>query len=485
MAKLSQLSRAELLQVAERQYEALRSSHRNLQVLQTQNNMLRCALRTDVYAFASSAAPDFRPLGGNRQDCAVVACAAFWLCEKRSCGVAHWAWGAEEKEENEADEMVVVHPGDVLDRTLAIVCAPVIIASESDIPRQTLSFCSLFACRLRTLNQSCLRDLTEAMSSSDQHISITVETSPAEVVLSTGFFSRNGSLSELDMRRSHLQKIDVASLGDCYNIARIELPATLTEIRDRVLTRAKELKRLDMRNTAVCTIGSHFLQYSERLVSLHVSDRLTEIGDYFLNGCPALGSIDLRNASALRSVGDYFLNEATAVTSVQLPASLTEISDFFLYRCRALQELELQHTSLGQVGVTKIGDYFVNDCPALGSIDLRNASALRSVGKYFLNDATAVTSVQLPASLTEISDFFLYRCRALQELELQHTSLRHVGDDFACQCTSLTRVLFPASITEVGWNFCCGSDRENLRIEGSPVAEARLHGTDLRSLFDD
>ena len=62
----------------------------------------------NLHNFCSMSVPDFTPLGGNRPDCAVVACALMSLCDSRL-------------------------PWDVVDVGLAALCAPLIIRDGRDV----------------------------------------------------------------------------------------------------------------------------------------------------------------------------------------------------------------------------------------------------------------------------------------------------------------------------------------------------------------
>ena len=61
----------------------------------------------DIRRFCLYCVPDFNPLGGNRVDCAVTACTAMYLCDARSVALRL--------------------PWDVLDVSLAALCAPLLI----------------------------------------------------------------------------------------------------------------------------------------------------------------------------------------------------------------------------------------------------------------------------------------------------------------------------------------------------------------------
>jgi hypothetical protein len=58
--------------------------------------------------------------------------------------------------------------------------------------------------------------------------------------------------------------------------------------------------------------------------------------------------------------------------------------------------------------------------------------------------------VQLPLTLREIGDCFLYRSPSVQRVDLSRTALGSVGDSFCRGCEKLREVRLPPTLKEIG-----------------------------------
>ena len=458
--------------------------------------------------FCHRCVSDFRPLGGNRQDCAIVSCAAIYLHD--SC-----------PPDGRNDVHCCALPGDVLDVSLAILCAPPIVVSQDDInlrwpvrpdflrwPVRSSTGRSApdrisFAARLRTTDRFTRSGLGHLLH----------EYSDATITVDTLWVAIPPS-SETENEAGHSATPRFSATWT--NITRIDAWGNISSQSDdkffNDLFDITKLTRLDLRCTNLPVIGDHFLLKCERLTSAKLPDCLMVIGNFFMSGADLMTTIDLRNCSALRRIGKNFLNKLTKLTSVQLPTSLTEVGSYCFTGCSILTQIHLDNTSLTAVGshflcecpclttiklpdcLAAAGDSFLSKCAALQEVNISNttltnmpcgafrscssltsvtlpqclrvisndflrgcntlqhidfsATVLENVGHGFLSDCARLTNLALPPSLRQVTGRFMANCVSVTEIDLQHTSLERVGHCFLLNCKNLTTLKFPSSFAK-------------------------------------
>lgn len=330
----------------------------------------------------------FAPLGGNRPDCAVVACAAMSVL----CHETGWA-------------EIQGLPGDVLDGALAIICAPVIIKNARDVEALHL-YAETDPPSSSSTTTTTQRATGGGGGGAGVEIACRLRTAEGIVALSTHLLKTNYMKPTRSSFRAYLSAI------------RFDLPADTTGLTFgfRFLVHASGLRSLDLRSAgSVQSLPRGALTCLSSLSSVILPDALTKVGAVVLNSCKALEEIDLSNTS-LTETGEWFLGENPNLRIVKFPRTLKKVAASFLPECDSLEAVDLSHTEL-----TSCGDSFLAGCPSL-------------------------TSVRFPACLTVVAGMDC--CGSLEAVDLSHTALTLAGDDLLSNCCSLTSVAFPESLTE-------------------------------------
>ena len=267
---------------------------------------------------------DFTPLGGNRPDAAVVACAAMELYIGR------------------LRRNVIVAP-DVLDTALGILCAPLIINYARDLWCQQDCFrYPAVSVRLRTTDPIVVDSLLTAIPSVCM-LSLAVQLDRSVEALPDDFMKSWECLKSIDFRRTAIRCVGKMFLFRCTNLTSIELPESLSEMGDGFLAQCELLTRVDLRHTAIQRVGNSFLYECRGLTTVELPESVTEVGHAFLQDCAALDSVHLRHTS-IETVGDGFLDSCGSLTSAELPDSLTEIGYDFLGGCWRMKCIILSRT---------------------------------------------------------------------------------------------------------------------------------------------
>ena len=122
------------------------------------------------------------------------------------------------------------------------------------------------------------------------------------------------------------------------------------------------------------------------LKNVTLPDTLTNIGTGTFNGCTSLERIDL--PAGLAEIGREAFNGCESLKEAIIPSGVTEIPDYAFTGCLALEKVELPE------GITSIGEY---------AFDL---TAENDSGDY-VNENPKLESINIPSTVTSISDNFL------------------------------------------------------------------------------
>ena len=170
---------------------------------------------------------DFAPLGGSRPDCALSACAATFFSEEQL-------------------PVEAILPKDVLDVTLALLCAPLIVRSASDLWRREAYFdCEVVSARLRTTNTDTLVQLRNISS---RGLTLFVQLKGALSDLPDAL-KRWTAIKKIDLRRTELKDVGDFFLSEYMNLTSVELPDSVSTVSNGLLERCTKLKYIDLRRT--------------------------------------------------------------------------------------------------------------------------------------------------------------------------------------------------------------------------------------------
>ena len=224
----------------------------------------------DLREFCTVTVPYFTPLGGGQPDAAVVACVAVW-----------------EEEEKEAEKDVILPP-DVLDTTLAMLCAPLTVTHVGDLRGRKRHFrCPAASVMLHTIDEDVIKGLKRITVDMpvEGGLSVTVVLEDSVTELPDYFMVGWDKLGRVDLRRTLLRRIGDGFLACCKSLTALTLPPSLTEVGDGFLGDCCRLQCVDVHHTALHTVGGFFASYCHCLTTVVLPDTVTEVGIGFLKGC--------------------------------------------------------------------------------------------------------------------------------------------------------------------------------------------------------
>lgn len=190
----------------------------------------------------------------------------------------------------------------------------------------------------------------------------------------------------------------------------ITLPESLVSIGKNAFSACKALESITIPKN-VSEIGGGAFANCSSLVTAEILGpvkELTGTTGAFL-GCAALKNVTLPDT--LTNIGTGTFNGCTSLERIDLPAGLTEIGREAFNGCESLKEAIIPS------GVTEIPDYAFTGCLALEKVEL--PEGITSIGEYafdltaendsgdYVNENPKLESINIPSTVTSISDNFL------------------------------------------------------------------------------
>ncbi|MDR0447720.1 MAG: leucine-rich repeat domain-containing protein [Treponema sp.] len=238
----------------------------------------------------------------------------------------------------------------------------------------------------------------------------------------------------------------------------VNIPASLgiTEIGDEVFN---EQVRVVVIPEGVRKIRSSFFNCYE-LSRVVLPSSLTEIGDYAFSGCERLTDIII--PPRVTSIGNGAFFECKSLASIDIPFGVTSIGARTFYECGSLTKVSLP------AGLRSIGSRAFFGCTSLKEVTIPSGITLIENGTFAW--CRNLTSVNIPAGVTVIKLHAFLNCSALGSIIIPNT-VRTIEDEAFYACENLLRVHIPANITSIGLGVFgrCTGLREITVDPGNPI----------------
>lgn len=206
----------------------------------------------------------------------------------------------------------------------------------------------------------------------------------------------------------------------CTNLRTVNLPLQITHLQPGIFSGCTSLSEIDIHN--ITDIAYHVFENCSSLKDIKFSKELTTIGASAFTGC--------------------------AITEVTFPNSLMSVGSKAFYKCPALNNIVLGN------GISELGEYAFQYCTGLESVSI--GKSLENIGNAFYESSNIkyltylegcektiptgfknVVTVNLPESITEISDGTFSGFEKLNTIELP-VSLLRIGERAFSSCKSIS-----------------------------------------------
>ena len=247
--------------------------------------------------------------------------------------------------------------------------------------------------------------------------------------------------------------IGTRAFMNCTSLAKITLPARLTEIK---------LQRYTLDGTTVnVTNGDNAFAGCLALESINVAannQTYQSINNVLFSKdgrtlllAPSSISGSYTIPEGTRNVAAGAFVDCDSLTELVIPSTLTLVGECAFYGLDQLKTLTFVGTSYNDLSV---GKYAFRNCKKLATVDLQTGSRLASLGEGAFMGCTSLEVFNVPTTMTKIGASAFADCTALEVIniaELAATSEKTLefGENAFQNCSSLATVNLPAHVSKI------------------------------------
>ncbi len=227
-----------------------------------------------------------------------------------------------------------------------------------------------------------------------------------------------------------LTNIEPNVFSVCRSLSRINIPEAIKDIPDGFCMECHSLRSIELPKdlnsigrSAFCGSGLRYLE---------IPDTIKSLPDGFCAECSALERVKL--PSELEYLGAYAFSESGLV-SIEIPGSVKVLETSTCNGCESLEKVTLHE------GTQKIDSYCFEYCYALSECNI--PEGMKSIGSGTFRE-TALKTVDLPASLTDLSQEAFTDADRLEKISIPEENEKYFSSDGVLYDKSTNQIyLFP------------------------------------------
>lgn len=300
-------------------------------------------------------------------------------------------------------------------------------------------------------------------------------------------FYENSTLEEVTFSNGIDKELVIGeySFYQCVNLARLNLPNGLKELKTYSFYNCKLLEEITIPNTVEfiskqtfynCTALSNVVFEEGGTAPLTFGDgsmTSDQYGTFYYGIFSNCGNVEsLIFPERLSVIGKYAFAGMSNVKTVYIPSTTQKVGDYAFYHCDGLTNLSFaENASELTLGSYAFAYTQISGLTLPEGLKVINSSAFISVSK--------LASVVIPASVTEIKSMAFYNCGSLTSLTFAAGSqLESIGSN-AFYMSGLNTIKLPQSLKEIGdYAFQKSKNLVSVEFEGSDTEE----GSSLRKI---
>lgn len=239
--------------------------------------------------------------------------------------------------------------------------------------------------------------------------------------------------------------IGEATFCDCTKLVDVALPNALTSIGYQAFSNCSRLKTMSLPNTL--KIIDHYAFYKcSAIQSIALPTSLTSVGTYAFSGCLSLNNIMI--PEYVTDLGQDAFSDCLSLESVIFDNSVLSIQNYTFQNCKSLKNVELGK-------VTSISDYAFKNCTSLENVVVPNS--VETMGNVFCG-CSKLKSIIIGTGLKKLngsewgSDGMFSDCVKLSNVEIRSNVLTKIGANGFRNCRNLKKIELPASVTSISQN---------------------------------
>ena len=306
-----------------------------------------------------------------------------------------------------------------------------------------------------------------------------------------------------------LKTIGENAFAYCENLAAATFPAALKSIGNHAF-RNTNLAAVQL-NNGLESIGNNAFSNCNQMTSAIFPEMLTTMGTYVLSECGNLQTVvfpknlttipyascyqckklaDVTLPPNVETIGGYAFHEANALKAVTMPVTVKTIEQYAFYHtlmpsltlnegletigrnafthCDRLKELTLPSTlkqmdqnafslcdsiytltfAENMEGLTLNGNNHFESNTSLRKVTLPK-TGMTTIPNGMFRERDRLRNIELPATITSISDYAFYGCDSLQTIYIPD-AVKSIGYETFCYCRGLRYVRLPEGLESIG-----------------------------------
>lgn len=187
------------------------------------------------------------------------------------------------------------------------------------------------------------------------------------------------------------------------NLARVELPSTLTSFPD-AFKECPNLQTVVMQEGPE-SIDRYAFYKCSNLTSVSIPQSVTTIGPKAFYGCKKLSHITLPSGLTTLGMGVF---TGSGLETIAIPGGVTTIPEQAFCECKSLKSVTIAE------GVTSIGKDAFSDCESLTDVNV--PASVTSIGQRAFESSGRLSAITIPENVTEIGQRAFYLCKQLKDV---------------------------------------------------------------------
>ncbi len=220
-----------------------------------------------------------------------------------------------------------------------------------------------------------------------------------------------------------IKQVPYALFGECEELEQIEIPDTVTEVKERAFAGCTKLKNVNM------------------------PDSVVSIGASAFRECKAIENIDL--PKQLIFIGNYAFRNCVSLKAIHIPKTLTTVDTYGLnYQCPFDNCISLEQVTF-EKGISAIPDCLFGDAIGSGKgVNIVIPEGVTWIGSRCFRNFTNLKSVTLPSTIEKLYNY-CFAGTGIENIVIPD-GMKELSEGVFCNCQNLKEVVFPNSIEALG-----------------------------------